>query len=272
MPKHEQNLWDNLTDHPKIAGALALIALAVSFSPKLSSVACWLCLFAAYILVMAAVDGSPTLLNSPHRSKLMLVVAIAFAAFVLQFGLWLNRPKLEGSPEETQFRLGKLIYLQPGVGQPERIDVYFQNIGPSNITLKTAYNVAIVDSDRNIHFGPDNGEDYQVQANSIVDVEEQVWTAFEAKISRDPKGMSGAIITTPFQSHWTSLLGPPISKEEILALYERNDKVLIFVTARFTWQVEGSDRVYAYDLCNFITESNETQFACVKHNGPTMLP
>jgi hypothetical protein len=64
MDEPKQSWWNYLADHPKTAGATALIALAVSFSPKASVAACWLLIAASWIIAAAAISGTPVIKKS----------------------------------------------------------------------------------------------------------------------------------------------------------------------------------------------------------------
>src|SRR5437879_13815504 len=48
---------DFILDHPKTAGFLAAIALAISLSPKASTMGSWICLFIALLFAIAMVVG-----------------------------------------------------------------------------------------------------------------------------------------------------------------------------------------------------------------------
>jgi hypothetical protein len=79
-----QGMWDYITDHPKVAGVLALLAFAATFSPKASTVAAWLCIVAAWALALLWMAGIPAI-KAQRKSWIPVVVA----ALVLGAGMFL---------------------------------------------------------------------------------------------------------------------------------------------------------------------------------------
>lgn len=264
----EKNLWNHLTDHPKIAGALAMIALAVTFSPRLSLSACCFCLFGAYILFMAAVDGYPALRKSRHRSWLILVIAVVSASALFQLGIWLNRPKAEDQ-RGSQFRIGKMNFRAQTAEKHMAVDISFNNTGPSDINVKAIASLDVVDEGKNMSI---DGSQYRVvDADPGPDLENKLWNSFIADNHKALDDTSGYFRTPPYQDTWISHSGPVVSAEEVEHLKNTSGKVLVFVLATFQWNVVGSNEKGGYDLCGYTT-GNGVLFLCSSHNGAIKQP
>ena len=59
MQEEKKSLLDLIADHPKLAGFIAFIAFAATFSPRVSGIAMWICLFAAWFFATAMIVGLP---------------------------------------------------------------------------------------------------------------------------------------------------------------------------------------------------------------------
>ncbi len=87
------NLWNYVSDHPKFAGLLAFVALAVTFSPKASVMATWICLFLAWVLAVAMISGTTSLRASRYRVVYTAVLAVFLGSLFIPFGWWLTEPQ-----------------------------------------------------------------------------------------------------------------------------------------------------------------------------------
>ena len=93
MDEPKQSWWNYLADHPKTAGATALIALAVSFSPKASVAACWLLIAASWIIAAAAISGTPVIKKSKNSMLWKAALSGFLAVSLFVFGKWLTNSK-----------------------------------------------------------------------------------------------------------------------------------------------------------------------------------
>ena len=82
----DQGIWAN----PLFLGILVMVAFAISFSPKASTVATWFCLFVAWMLATRLIHTRTQRLSRRWLSTVLLsgVSAVVFAAF----GWWLVLP------------------------------------------------------------------------------------------------------------------------------------------------------------------------------------
>lgn len=97
MADESKHPWDFILDHPKFAAFLAFMALATTFSPRVSGGAMWLCLTLAWVFGTAMVWGYPALRvkSSPAvPSALTLVIGIG----LVMCGLWLRHPSGDTAP------------------------------------------------------------------------------------------------------------------------------------------------------------------------------
>jgi hypothetical protein len=80
-----------ILDHPKLAGFVAAVALAVAFSPKASTLASWICLAFAMIFGIAMLVG----VADKRRWKTAGAVTsvVLFVLLVAVFGVWLTDGK-----------------------------------------------------------------------------------------------------------------------------------------------------------------------------------
>lgn len=91
-----------VTDHPKTAGVVAMIALAVAFSGKLDTYAVWFCLLIAYLFCFLEIPQVPKIRDS--RKPLLWKTVFRIFSFILVggFGYWLTAAKAKAP--ETQAR------------------------------------------------------------------------------------------------------------------------------------------------------------------------
>jgi hypothetical protein len=80
-------LWDFILDHPKLALVLGVLALAITFSPRLSAVATWLCITIAGVLFFDFwLTGRQRSWGRLTKYLLPILTAILLAVF----GAWLT--------------------------------------------------------------------------------------------------------------------------------------------------------------------------------------
>src|SRR5258708_7741448 len=88
-----------ILDHPKLAGLLAAVALAVGFSPRASRLASGLCLVTATIFGIAMIIG---IKEKKEWSNLFAGTCIVFFCIaMLLFGSWLTDVRMLAHPSPT---------------------------------------------------------------------------------------------------------------------------------------------------------------------------
>jgi hypothetical protein len=78
---------DRVLDHPKLSGAVALIALGTAFSPRVNETATWVLLFFAQILTVACIAGA---LKDPRRLAKTIAASIVCAILIFSYGWWIT--------------------------------------------------------------------------------------------------------------------------------------------------------------------------------------
>ena len=90
--------WKRLTDHPKLCLAVALIAIAITFSGKVSAMAMWICLAIAWPLLTAWLAGLSSLKQARYRTLWVGLCALVFAGGLL----WLGHFLKPGIPPQSE--------------------------------------------------------------------------------------------------------------------------------------------------------------------------
>lgn len=86
----EKSIWHHITDHPKIAAVLAMLALAATFSPRASAPAAWACIAFAWILAVAFTGGEPHVKRSRHPVIYTVATALLVGVVLAVYGHWLT--------------------------------------------------------------------------------------------------------------------------------------------------------------------------------------
>lgn len=101
MADTSRGSWAYLSDHPKMWGVVSLLALALSYSPRVSITASWICITLAGVLGFAAIAGVPCIRDS-RRPRVYTVASWAMlVAVLISYGLWLRPPR--GSSGATTY-------------------------------------------------------------------------------------------------------------------------------------------------------------------------
>lgn len=90
--KSPTTVWSYIIDHPRIAGVVALLALAATFSPKASIVASYICIVLAFLLLFAFVVGEAKIKTSKCPRIYMFLTALLLAIPLGLYALWLTPP------------------------------------------------------------------------------------------------------------------------------------------------------------------------------------
>ena len=98
----DKSTWDHITDHPKIAGVLALLALAATFSPKASALASWGCIVIAWSLTVAFAGGAPVIRRQNRRKLYTGIIAVCSALGFGAYGAWLTGQGHAREPERSK--------------------------------------------------------------------------------------------------------------------------------------------------------------------------
>jgi len=257
-----------------IALVVALINLALDQADIHIMLVSWVSTFSCIGLCIDALRRTEWIGAKGTKSSRFILTGIAITSVFLVFGWFLSRPRkpveaARQDPIGALVRLNKVNFGPPVEGKQQVVDIGYSNIGPSTISLKLTGSVAIVDSGKMMSF--DGGISETVDADIGPDLENKVWKSFLTRYKQDLEGVSGFFVLPPYVDSWSSIQGPIVSMEEVANINANRQKVLIFLLARFTWKVEGSDSVYGYDICQFITGSTNVVFNCSAHNGPIKL-
>ena len=84
-----RNLFDTIADHPKLAGFLACVAIAITFTPKVDVVATYIALFVAWIFGVGIITGLPFVKSRSLRRVKTLATALVLLLSLLLFAYWL---------------------------------------------------------------------------------------------------------------------------------------------------------------------------------------
>ena len=138
----EESIWDHITDHPKVAGVLALLAFAATFSPKASTLAAWACVLMAWVLVLMVVAGIPLVKTSKRPWVPILITATLLGLGLFRYGRWLttktDAPEVvaEGSEWSRQIQEPTLL-IEPEwevkAKSPGVFQLSLHNIGSSDV-------------------------------------------------------------------------------------------------------------------------------------------
>jgi energy-coupling factor transporter transmembrane protein EcfT len=89
MPENEAAKWWHwILNHPKFAGFLAFVALAITFSPRASMTGTWICLGAAFVFGLLMVVGLKR-----KGDALVWIAVCLLAVSLFSFGEWLTGKK-----------------------------------------------------------------------------------------------------------------------------------------------------------------------------------
>lgn len=93
-PSQTKTWFDAVLESPVFAGVLALIALAIGFSPRASTLGTWVCLAAAWLLLARMVYMLDHVRVKPRAKRWKITGLVSIGAFVVltAFGLWLMQP------------------------------------------------------------------------------------------------------------------------------------------------------------------------------------
>ena len=131
-----QTIVDLVLDHPKLAGLIAFVALAISLSPRATTVGSWICLFVALLFAVAMVAG----FREKYRlhTGWIVLMSVAVAAVLGGIGYWLTHaaqetPKTVTVTAELHGQsklLVNSVEFNPAMkGLSREYNVWFTNIG-----------------------------------------------------------------------------------------------------------------------------------------------
>jgi hypothetical protein len=95
-----RKLFDIVTDHPKLAGFLAWVAIAITFTPKTSVAATVISLFAAWVFGVGMIAGLSVMKAQKFARLKILAASLALLICLLIFALWLP-DKGGGTPMQS---------------------------------------------------------------------------------------------------------------------------------------------------------------------------
>lgn len=113
QPKSDRNPIDWIMDHPKLAGFLALLALAITFSPKASVMGTWICLSVAEGFAIAMLAGFAKERSFPKPMIITTLASSIIGLCLLVFGFWLTGTKIEKYEVNNPTPLPPMIYSVP---------------------------------------------------------------------------------------------------------------------------------------------------------------
>ncbi|UWZ82741.1 hypothetical protein [Occallatibacter riparius] len=148
-------------------------------------------------------------------------------------------------------------FSPPQEGQEQRVNVYFENLGPSTVDLsmRGRVTVAISDSDKPI---PSNNDNW-------LDLQEHVWRYFAAD---EPQNTNFNMTVPPGKNYVTIKGNEKFSQQTAQSLASADGRVIAFILGRFKWR--GPDRlIHTYEFCSFTLGHQDAIFNCNHHNGPT---
>lgn len=223
--KEQRSLLDQIFDHPKSAGFLAFLALALAFSPKASLIGTWTCLIAAWIFASAMIFGIPRLRRRQNGKTIGTVSVLLLAVVLFAFGYWLRG----GDGNVAGFmQLGKAFFNKGLVAENQRlqISIWIKNGGQTPVTNEFqffAVKLVPVGSD------PD-ATDRQVHADSLREA-----LAQHSKWINE--GKQGATISKG-EGAWDTLLIPdkpqsPLTKEQADSILSGQYRLYVYVWSRW---------------------------------------
>jgi hypothetical protein len=93
--ERRDRILDIIVDHPRLWGILALVSLATTFSPKVSTGAMWVFLVVAEILAVFWITGFVR--KTRANNGWILLVGVLVGAALFAYGYWLGAPVKERS-------------------------------------------------------------------------------------------------------------------------------------------------------------------------------
>jgi hypothetical protein len=241
-PAPTKHWFDNIVESPTLAGVLAMIAFAVSFSPKASALAMWVCLAVACLLSIRMVYTLDHVRKkSNHQRRIItggagLVSCLFFAAL----GWWLVLP-LKGSEQAPNPDAGFLQF--------EKIDILQQFSVIASGAQFGGNLYAVNPTTRRIF----NAYGFSGSFVEVVDEDEKtdhrVRELFEQNVSSvRQRYMAGEIKGTELgagQSIWTSVVTRPLTPSEADGI--ARGTVRIYFVSWLAWADAEGHKDSAYD-------------------------
>ena len=219
-----------ILDHPKLWGIVTLLAIAPTFSPRVSEAGVWSCLASAEVTVIAF---GLSIAQKRRQSKGLWSIAVGVAGVIIFgfYGVWLLGSKSDGSSGFVQYEDNKGIVADSvqslnnlRVGQVLKINFTMANRGLRPVDDVQSWGlIGIVDPNKN------PGKNIrQILLES-------------AKTSYDKaKGAGGPLGVN--QSMWNTAVGTPITQTELDGLKDRS--LRIHFMAFGAWTDERNRRGY----------------------------
>jgi hypothetical protein len=149
-----KGIWHHITDHPKIALVLALLALAAAFSPRTSGLATWLCLVLAFIITLTFIGSMPHIRRSERPILYGSIVGVIVLGVLAFCGAWLTRlreptktsDELSAERERVSRGLHARLATLSGRADLRTLTVSISNDGPSDILQKavSCYPISVI--------------------------------------------------------------------------------------------------------------------------------
>jgi len=90
--------WNIIANHPQTALVVAMLALALGLSPRVNSVAAWMCVILAVLIAVLGTIGSEKIKSSAHpkayKATCIVLILISFGCY----GWWITDQK-DNTPE-----------------------------------------------------------------------------------------------------------------------------------------------------------------------------
>lgn len=236
-----KNWKDHVLEHPKLAGFLAFIALAVAFSPRVSGMASWICIAASVPFGLSMILGFAVKYHWRRGVKLSCSTLLVIG--LIGFAIWLNGWKSEPTSDLAITRVQVLPF---GVGLPMGASIFYINESSTTLSVQ-GYGGMYIQTGLSIAKEEDRRK-----------LEESVWSDFIHDIKKDPPPPHMPV-PGHIELHVTAPPSPPILRTAI-----PGNAVIYFLGLI---QYKDATGIHESDVCYFVHGNPDVPFLCRDHNG-----
>lgn len=240
-----------LLESARVWGFVALLAIAISFSPRVSAMASWFVLgFAWLVATLTAWTHN----QGRVRGRRLLVTgayATFFGAILVPLGFWLTHSKLAAVEENKVLRSHLHIRsFQPSPmasGKMAMLNVYYRNDGQAPLEMQTFCNVFVAEF-------PDN---LLMQGER----EDQLFETMRNRIPPDDSPIPHTTMPVAAE-RWTTCFGPYLSAQHFRLLQEGKAAIYFVGTMRY----RDSAGTHETNFCVLTHTDPAVVFTCQRHN------
>ena len=157
-----------------------------------------------------------------------------------------------------QVRIRRFEFLPRTSGSAPKINVLYENYGPTTVQVRIHATAYVVESKR--PFG-------EIPMNEEVQAEKDVWDNFLSLSKTSP-----FITLPPLMNPWFTVTGPILTEDQFRNLELRTQTVRVFIVGTFEWKGTEESPLMHYEFCAFSAGDAQVIFSCNRHNGVPPKP